>query len=136
MKKIEIPTETKHYKELKYAQIDIVPFVEKYNLPVWFVVVMVSLVALKQLGLIYFIKDVWSGIKELFTVKSRMIMSLNKKIEQLENRVEALEDENARLREVVASMRTLIAYLKIQGASDLGLEQILENINKRNAGGD
>lgn len=116
--------------EIKYAQMEILPFVEKYNLPVWFVVVLVSLVALKQLGLIYFVKDIWAGVTDFFTTKSRMIVSLKQKIKDLEDRVANVEDENAELREIVASIRPLLAYIELQGASDLGIKQMLDKINK------
>ena len=77
----------------KNAQIELLPLIEKYDLPIWFVVVIVSLVALKHLGLIGIVKDIWSWIKELFTQKNVQITHLTEKLNQVENELEILQEK-------------------------------------------
>lgn len=124
-------TQTKAYKELKYSQVEIIPYLKDFNIPTGVVIVIISLIALQKLGLLYFIKDVWAGIKDLFTAKTKQIVELKQQLEALKNRVEVVEMENQELREALATVRPLLAYLELQGASDLGIKQILDKIKKR-----
>lgn len=80
--------------ELKYGQMEILPFVDKYNLPVWFVIVLVSFVALKQLGLIYFVKDIWAWFGAVFNQKNIQIASLNKELHEVREEMEVMHQKH------------------------------------------
>lgn len=138
-------------KEIKYAQFDYVPtLLEKYPLPLWFVMLILGAVILKNLGLIGFVKDFWAGFKlilsNVFTNKNDIIQNLKEEIEDLKKRVLQIEKEkeiihtayedmksmfmkeNLKYERVVASMGPVIRHLQNNSVDDLGLSEFLKQI--------
>lgn len=119
MNEIEIPPDFQEYKETKYAQVELIPFVEKYDLPIWFVVLVAALIALKQLGLIGIIKDVWSGLKDIFNQKNNQINQLKTELSEVRHELETLQDKyqdvSIKYNSVTSVMRGMRPHLKSLG---------------------
>jgi len=123
------------HDEVKYGQvIDIGPIMEKYDFPVLFIMFVIVIVLFKYAGLLSIIKDLWAGIKGIFTYKSQMIMQLKAELETLKNRIAELEKINAKIHTenvaIKAGIAPLILYLKEKGVDNLGLEKFIDQWNK------
>ena len=114
--------------EIKYAQMEILPFVEKYNLPVWFVILLVSFVALKQLGLIYFIKDVWEWLGSIFNQKNKQITALTKELHEVRHEMEVLhnkyQDVSIKYNSVISMVKGLRPHFRSMGIDLEELDKI------------
>ena len=128
-KKVATPHDlTATTTEVKYAQMEILPFVEKYNLPVWFVILLVSFVALKQLGLIYFIKDIWAWFGAVFNAKNKQIAKLTRELHEVRSDLEELQgkyqDMAIRYNSVTSILKGLRPHFKSLGMDLEELDKI------------
>ena len=133
MNEIELqePEELNTEIKIKYGQVvDLKPILDKYDFSVPFMAFVIIVVLFKYAGLTGVIKDLWAGVKSVFTYKNTMIMSLKAEVDTLKNRVMELEKMNQRLHTenvaIKSAIAPLIHYLKQQGVDNLGLEKFIE----------
>lgn len=129
--------ETQQQKEIKYSQVvDLKPIFDKYDFSVPFMAFVIIIVLFKYAGLTGVIKDLWAGVKSVFTYKTAMIMTLKTEVETLKNKVLELEKMNAKLHvenvAIKSAIAPLIHYLKQQGVDNLGLEKFIEEWHEDN----
>jgi len=128
------PDTDSYHEEIKYGQvIDLGPIMEKYDFPVAFVMLVIIIVLFKYAGLLSIIKDLWAGIKGMFTYKSVMIMQLKQELETLKSQFEKLEKKYQKIHTenvaIKAGIAPLILYLKEKGVDNLGLEKFIDQWN-------
>ena len=108
-----------NHETTKHAQIELIPFVDKYDLPLSFVITIASLIALKQLGLIGIVKDIWSGAKGIFNQKNTQIFQLKTELNEVRHELDTLQekyqDMAIRYNSVTSVMRGMRPHLKSLG---------------------
>jgi len=92
------------------------------------VILLVSFVALKQLGLIYFIKDVWEWLGSIFNQKNKQIAELTKELHEVRHEMEVLQnkyqDMSLRYQSVTSILKGLRPHFKSLGMDLEELDKI------------